>query len=235
MRIHIVLALSSCLLPIANDLAAQSHQQPMAETKHSEIAQVEFAKEVEKLIDQLASKYPKPDKRSDSRPPREAGIWDAVDKLHSYGTAAFPYLIAHFDDERFSFSEESPATTRVYHESVGRLCWEIVERQVKKCSLWKVPDPRGTPGFTGKAIVPRDKEEARSWWKTNQEKRLWQLQADSVRVILEENRERLAREDDADRRRHCSDAIQANEQLLSRLLQSELPIPTKPFRPYVSR
>lgn len=234
-QIAVVWTLWSCLSLIGPDVAAQSSQ-PIngAETKHSEMAQVEFAKKIEKLIDQLASNSAKPVQGSNRRAPREAEIWAAVDELHGCGTAAFPYLIAHFDDERFSYSEESPATTRVYQASVGRLCGKIVERQINKYVPWKLPDPRGTPGY-GMAIVPQDKAQALEWWKANQNRKLWELQADSVRVVLDENRKRQLTEGDETRKRHAADAIQANEELLARLLQTEVPLPTKPFRPYASR
>lgn len=187
------------------------------------------------MIDRLASKNVKPAEGEKGLSPHEERIWKAVDALNGLGVTAFPQLIAHFDDDRFSFSQDRMSGRGIRHESVGHLCWEIVERQVKKRVCWNVADPRGTPGHTGAAIVPCGKEAAEVWWEAHRDKKLWELQAESVRSVISANQKVLASEQDEDRRRVCEDAIRANEELLTKLLRTEAPIPTKPFRPYIGR
>jgi hypothetical protein len=186
------------------------------------------------LIDQLKSKRRKPSDRARGALATEESVWTAVDALMEMQDRAFPELISHFDDSRYSYSERSPVTDEIYHRSVGYLCREIVRRQVTKYVPWITRDSRGTPG-TGKSAIPITKQEAQVWWSENQDKPLWVLQVESIRRAIAENRVRLEAEEDARRIELCKDAILSNEKLAESLIATETALPTKPFRPYSGR
>lgn len=184
----------------------------------------EKGKKIEQLIDQLAGS------KSDKQ--RESGVFKAADELLKLGTDAFPQLIEHFDDKRYSFDEDSLATDDVYQHDVGELCYRLVKAQVKKYRPWKYPDPRSTPGYAG-SIVPPDKDDAKAWWEKNKKKALWELQADSVRRVIEDNKNpRWFRFDSEERHKLADEAIRANEELLKQLTETKTPLPTGPVRPY---
>ncbi|MBS0264086.1 MAG: hypothetical protein JSS02_19275, partial [Planctomycetes bacterium] len=96
--------------------------------------------EIRRLIDDLASKNSEPVQRGSSGDRRLAfpGDYDkhadevvksAGDKLISYGTAAFPMLIEHFQDERFSHVIDTPAGEMT--APVSRACRSIIECQLE--------------------------------------------------------------------------------------------------------
>jgi Na+-transporting methylmalonyl-CoA/oxaloacetate decarboxylase gamma subunit len=245
MRTTLFLALLVCLMQGLAPLIARS-QEPSQYAPRRTVAQSQeaSARKIEQLIEQLAAKNPKP--REDSRkspakrppklPPHEPEIWEAVDELHRLGVAAFPQLIAHFDDQRFCCSEDSIAAPepKLYHRSVGYVCQEIVRRQVERHVPWDQRDPRGLPGYSH-SIVPRSKKAAQTWWEQNRSKELWELQVDNVNFVVVLNRERLKMEVDPARRALCEAAIRANEELAAELNKSKSPKPGKPFRPHLER
>lgn len=188
---------------------------------------------IARLIDQLASSNSTDDGRLAAAATNDPRIWKSVDALYALGIEAFPQLIAHFDDDRYSFEEDALSSNKKYRVSIGRLCWTIVDRQVTKYVAWKVADPRGTPG-SGLSSVPSTRRDAEAWWEVNRRKPLWELQCDSIRRVIAANRERLQSEK-AEDRLHAQEALLANQQLLAELSSKQTPIPTKPFRSYRAR
>lgn len=229
MRVGLLIALLPSLVQWSAPCSAQS-QGPKVGNQASALT----PDEIEQLIDALAARNPKPPSESNELAPYEAQIWKAVDALNAQGIRAFPLLISHFDDDRFCCCEDSLASRDTYHRSVGYVCHIIVERQVHKYARWDVRDPRGTPGHAW-ISVPKGKKDAQTWQVSNLNKRLWELQADTVRRVIRENQERLVSETDAQNRKLCEDAIKANEKLLSDVTKRKTSIPTEPFRPYIGR
>jgi hypothetical protein len=182
---------------------------------------VERSKKIEQLIDRLA------EKRADVAGRKD--VFQAADELLELGTEAFPQLIDHFGDSRRSFDEDDPTSENVYHRSVGQLCYRLVVDQVRKYRPWNIPDPRGTPGWSG-SIVPNN---AKEWWEANKGKALWELQADSVRRVIAENKDpKWFKFDSEERHKLADEAIRANEELLKQLTESKTPLPTTPIRPW---
>jgi hypothetical protein len=202
---------------------------------------------IETLIDKLAAKRPKPVsvkdpkhhverlKKPDVFIPLEDDVAAAADELLKLGTQAFPYLIDHFDDDRYSFMEHDPTSEEVYVWPVGEYCFRLVRAQVMKYRPWQVADPRGTPGYSD-SIVPHDKKTALEWWEKNKTHALWELQADSVQLVIKENENpRYFTFKRDERLKLAKAAIKANETLLKQLSESKTPLPTKPVRPYVDK
>jgi hypothetical protein len=186
--------------------------------------QAEKDKNIQQLIEQLAGS------KSDRQ--RKNGVFKAADELLKLGTDAFPQLIEHFDDKRYSFDEDSMAADDVYQYDVGELCYRLVVKQVKVYRPWKQADPRGTPGYSGSIIQP-DKDDAKAWWEKNKKTALWELQADSVRRVIEKNKNpRWFKFDSEQRHKLADEAIRANEELLKQLTETKTPFPTGPVRPY---
>ncbi len=102
-----------------------------------------------------------------------------IEKLVGMGTDAFSELIAHVDDHRFcgfwEFAEEEPV-------SVGRICEEIIERQVEPFH-YDVHSPIIS------ARVPHTlpkgrKRDWEAWWKRNQDKSLRELQINAAEASI---------------------------------------------------
>lgn len=187
------------------------------------------AKTPDYWVDRLASKHPKP--APGARAPYEQEVWDAVDALHELEASAFPVLIAHFNDARYSFTQDSLSgdddqSTR--RETVGFLCRQIVQRQVQKRVVWS-GDPRGTPGYS-ECVVPDDVQDALTWWNKHRDQALWQLQIANILYVIDLNAD-LARSDPR-QRDLCEENIRANKALIDQLTASRTPLPTKPYRPY---
>ena len=112
-------------------------------------APINFAgtnKEIDLLIDQLASKNADPNIPDNpglfdkNKFLEDTGEWDPSDqkpvsdayyKLKAMGKDAFPFLLNHFDDQRYSHQRVSAT---FYPVSVGEACRHIIDEQV---------DPRG--------------------------------------------------------------------------------------------
>ncbi|WP_425616495.1 hypothetical protein NA78x_000142 [Anatilimnocola sp. NA78] len=192
-------------------------------------------KQIAQLIENLASKATAPGKGSKELAPTEEAIWKATDELTKLGILAFPQLIAHLDDPRFSFSEDSLASAAVYHRSVGYLCQQIFGRQLKVYVPWNVPDPRGTPGF-GTSELPSEKQQAQAWWEANRSKTLWELQVANIEQVIALNEQRKAAGfDSPEQRQLCDAAIQANRELAKQLTATKTAQTTKPYRPVLNR
>jgi hypothetical protein len=196
-------------------------------------------KRIRELIDSLASQHPKPNTESRERVPMEPTIWDSVDALFAEGVQAFPFLCEHFDDPRFSFSEDfvssGPAMNPVAHRTVGYLCYRIVHDQVQKYESWEGPDPRESPGYSS-CVVPNEKAKAMDWVRSSNGKSLWELQIDNLRLVIAENQALLANKDlDPDDRDLCTVAVEKNAELIEILKANRSHLLTKPIRPYSAR
>ncbi len=217
--------------PVAEKATEPARQLTISSTE----APSENADKVKALIDQLAAINPKPQGFRDLGK-HEPQIWNAVDQLHNLGTVAFPFLIEHFDDDRYCCSEDHMSDSRGYpvvRRSVGSVCRTLIGDQVRVCIPWD-GDQRGTPGYNV-SIVPHGKNEALEWWLLNQDKALWELQSDNVRLVIDMNRQRLRTENSPEYTALCEKAIRANEQLELELKQNKKPITREPWRPYIGR
>jgi hypothetical protein len=196
-------------------------------------------KRINELIDALASQHSKPNVDSRERVPMEQAIWDAVDALFAEGVRAFPLLCEHFDDSRFSFSEDfissGPGMNPVAHRTVGYLCYRIVRDQVQKYESWEGRDPRESPGYFT-CVVPFEKAQAMDWLRSSKGKSLWELQIDNLNLVIAENQALSANKDMApDDKDLCSYAIEKNNELIGILKVNRSHLLTKPIRPYCGR
>ncbi len=186
---------------------------------------------IEKLIDRLSPKTVPPGDANDP------DVFAASDELLKLGTKAFPKLIDHFDDRRFSFHEEGMADGRNYEEPVGSHCYRLVARQINKWQNWKMSDPRNCPTY-GHSMIFSGGKGAHDWWEKNKTKSLWELQADSIRWAIETDKDPEVVKryglsyTITERRKLATDAIAANEARLKQLTDSKKPLPCSPFRPY---
>lgn len=196
-------------------------------------------KQINDLIDSLASHYEKPNVDSRERVPAEPAIWRAVDELIAIGPRAFPLLIDHFDDERFSFTEDCVSCERsenpVFKRTVGHLCYMIVRSQVQRYESWEGPDPRDSPGYS-ECVVPHEKERAVQWLQSSAGKSLWEMQYDNIRFVILENHKMLEKQTMTQNDRDlCIEAIAKNEELLELLKVNRSHLLTKPIRPSSDR
>jgi hypothetical protein len=156
----------------------------------------------------------------------------AIDRLHKLGILAFPSLFEHFSDKRYCLSEDSMATDRIYKLPVGVVCRRIVNRQIQHYIRWEdEPDPRGLPGFSTR-LIPIDDDEAQAWWEKNKNKELWELQAEFIDRVVQENQDRLVTLPAGTARDKCLVAISRNMKLAESIRRDKKPKESKPFRPY---
>ncbi len=202
-------------------------------------ARASNAERISALIDKLASKHDKPNSDSRKHVPYEPSIWTSVDELVGLGTDVFPTLVDHFDDDRFSYTEDCISCARsenpVLKQTVGFLCFQIVRPQVHRYGSWDGPDPRESPGYRT-CIVPREKDLAVEWLRSSKGKALWQLQSENIQLVILENRamlnEGLLPQDDQDL---CAVAIEKNEELLEMFKINRSHILTRSIRPIYDR
>jgi hypothetical protein len=163
----------------------------------------------------------------------------AIDDLHKLGVSAFPGLLSHFNDERFCMEEDKmsapPWDRTKYQRSVGFVCRQIVERQIRHYVRWEdEPDPRFFPGYST-TFIPFEDEAIKAWWERNKNKELWELQSDFIDLVVEENRKRLSALAQGAIRDKCLRAIEKNVELAASIRSEKKSLESKPFRPYRDR
>lgn len=144
------------------------------------------AKRVDELVEQLASKNPSPREVKGSTAEFPAGfdknlqkpVYKAYRELNALGKAAFPQLIAHFDDARYALTADGGSMDKNF--TVGELCYYLVELQIQPDKGWAAGpgDPRFRrfrPHFPTH-IGLRDKSAALKWWEASKDKSLVEIQ-----------------------------------------------------------
>ncbi len=144
----------------------------------------------DKLVELLASpNEPQSEFYHPGEPRREMPVTDrrirqAEEALERLGTAAFPALIAHRSDSRYSQSYVPPSASLVAREgekmwsnkTVGDVCVEIIANHLNageqyKCCHYYVPE----------CVSP---ERLPQWWSARSSKSLAQLQRESLKWTI---------------------------------------------------
>lgn len=170
--------------------------------------------EIESLIEKLASpneapvklvpiaRYPKGYDRDAQK--RVNAAWR---ELRAVGVRAFPHLINHFNDERYSFTHDNGF---VYVNcSVGKACADIIKCHLQPFGFFpyamglKADDggrPHGAlrPGYAGHHKLD-DPVEAAKWWATHEHKTLLELQIEAIEWTIAEEAKRPERYTDKER------------------------------------
>ena len=218
-------SLSLALTVALNALAADATEQ-----------KTPSAEEIEKLINQLASENSKPQNVKTKEglttifPPeysweKQAKVHRAAKQLAELGIAAFPELIDHLDDSRYSFSEDAQNARPIfsYHQSVGEYCKRIISEQVSRFKSWG-GDPMAPRSHTIVLDFPslRNKTVAIQWWEHGGEKSLWRLQADVLRWAIDVETKHYQEDKVEEARR----AAVENTKRLNRILTAKKPLST---------
>jgi hypothetical protein len=151
------------------------------------------------LVEKLASPNPAPKygngdvaypKNYDKK--KQEQVYDARLKIYQLGTKAFPYLLAHIDDERYSFVGDSGPTDQTW--TVGKHSRDIVRSQVEAYSNWwsfsagaEDEDPRSRerrPSYCAQFF--KDKKTAAAWWEKHQSKTLYEIQVEALQWVIAE-------------------------------------------------
>jgi len=155
-----------------------------------ELSKDEIAK-IEELIEQLASTRD-PTLETKRGTYLENRVAEAATSLVQIGPAAFPQLVAHAGDKRFSFRYiTGSGPTRVM--SVGEACGRIIEVQVDVFDQISVYPANPSYFWT---VVERDGKDPlfKEWyegWKERKDKSLLGLQVESVEWAIEQQMELL--------------------------------------------
>ena len=195
--------------------------------------------EIARLIEQLASENPKPKNVTDSDgervtvfPPgysrdRQNKVHRAADELRKFGIDAFPQIIDHFDDHRYSYSEEAmnARSELFYSRSVGSHCMSIVCAQLYMFETWGDPWTGFGPTWDGHPEL-RSKSTAQRWWAKNKGKPLWRLQTDMLEwaIDLELNTKHATEWNS----RAAMEAVKSNRTTLAELLATRKALSQRP-------
>ncbi len=193
-------------------------------------------REIEELIDALASKNKAPVQRgkgghlrleysTDYDKSADEAVEAAGDKLIGYGTAAFPMLFEHFEDQRFSHvTETSGGDTTA---PVGSACRSIIECQLevyRKIGIY----PRMVPSYFWD-VVDKD-EKPDEWWKSHKMMSLQEIQIEGVEWAISQQKGILRagnyRGDNFNKER-LAEIITRNESTLEMLRKTKKPIAAK--------
>jgi hypothetical protein len=158
---------------------------------------------IEALINKLASTNKDPNPRP-ARPfvrlPKDYDykaqqiVSDAEEKLKSMGKDAFPILIEHFNDERYS---KSMSTSLLRSFTVGEICQKIIENQVDLAGMnYKMRigadgnfHPFSRNYFAKYYAQGATREVAlKKWWEENQQQSLKEMQIVGLRSAIEHER-----------------------------------------------
>lgn len=140
------------------------------------------AERINALVERLASKNPAPTSRAGNlRVPvdydknAQVIVYLASQQLLAEGADAFDILIAHFKDDRYSYSYESPTGT--FNTTVGKVCHRIMARCIE-CYEFELH------------LISRDQYavylfrnpdlDLSGWWKENRKRPLWEIQLDAI-------------------------------------------------------
>jgi hypothetical protein len=159
-------------------------------------------------------------------------IWQACEKLLSKGVAAFPELVVHVGDKRYSMTfsadwEEARHDNGYMNVSVGEICKDVILAQVYAAfPEHAIRDETAVARPSYWIFNPRDPASVAKWWRDR-----------SGRTLVELQREGLQRAVDRERKRGFSD-LREEAQVLGPLLyllikidQSGSPLAPTPFRP----
>jgi hypothetical protein len=194
---------------------------------HAENAAARDAK-IEALIAQLVSPNQTPQtKGPDAKYPAgydhkaQERVRAAWKQLYDLGPVAFPQLIKHFDDDRYSFTADGGAADRNW--PVGGACSDIVRCYLQPYSEFALTVDEGKgkrrrrrPNYFYDLRL-NDRETAERWWKKHRDKSLREIQIESLEWVLAEEVKR-PNVYDIEERRHI-------ESILTKLEASDKPLP----------
>jgi hypothetical protein len=143
--------------------------------------------EIKDLITILASPNDEPvcDESTDDSPVYPAKydhaaqerVVAARDALLAKGLEAFPELIGHVDDRRYSYNEQREKTFCI-NLDVGYVCYRLIAVQVQAYQPLVKPK---LPPSPIRFWVPRDKQKLRKWWQLHKHQSLREIQLDAAK------------------------------------------------------
>lgn len=154
------------------------------------------ASETDRLINELASRYPPANPnldilpRNSVDPDSPAGrdvdrVQRAMEQLEAMGLSAFPALVAGSKDTRYSFSRTEACWVNY---DVGYACYEIIARQVEGYPGTAPEGFKGQPEYISHVWQG---EGLKAWWARNSHKSLEELQVEAINWEIAEDRANL--------------------------------------------
>ncbi|MCC7422735.1 MAG: hypothetical protein IT428_20840 [Planctomycetaceae bacterium] len=110
-------------------------------------------------------------------------VYETFFSLQKLGPPAFPYLIEHFGDKRYSFTDDAGSAARNW--SVGAACYDVVRYQLQPDKTWRGLGKTPRPSYPGH-IKLHDPKSAKHWWETHKGKSLRELQTEALEWIIAE-------------------------------------------------
>jgi hypothetical protein len=192
--------------------------------------------EIERLIEALVSSNPKPQRSESGRgliypegydEKGEEAVFDAAVPLLKKGPAAFPTLMKHSEDRRFSFCRESAGSGAMRAWHVGKACELIIESQLDVYD--KVGfDQQMFPNYFDNVVKGKKFD---AWWKAHREETLADLQIEAFEWAIQQETNLLEEwNNKASGKRKVAglkEIIGKNERRLKELKKSREPIDAK--------
>lgn len=225
---------------------------PLGMADEADAASDEKDTQIEALIEQLTSPNQQPpgdtsiDPRdldpisTDYDKKAQKKVMAAWERLAAMGEKAFPSLIAHLGDGRYSYTYVTGPGAR-YNQSVGDACAKILGNSINAYR------PLARPLFTGKTpeffpyavnVVNRYKTSAdlKKWFAERRGKELWELQVEAARWAIENEKDRGLCKDDPpplgaplkstrDIQKELDHAVKALKSLVKKLGATKKPVP----------
>ncbi len=152
------------------------------------------------LVEALASanRPPKLVGEKDPRPPdplppdyrieAQDRVYVAYSEILKAGVDAFPELIEHLDDKRYSATEDDGACW--VNWTVGDMCRFLIADQLEVYRDYVRDDPQtGRIASYVSSLVGTSKAEAQAWWSRNRTKKLYELQAAALGWAIDKERD----------------------------------------------
>lgn len=144
------------------------------------------------LIETLASPNKPPRLRGDDDPVYPLGferaaqerVFAAKQKLAEKGVAAFPKIIKHLRDARYS---DTVAYAEYVNLTVGRVCEQIIAQQVLPKNVWRYKTRRGKDGQWHRPPNYLEAEGGvEKWWSVRSTKSLREMRIEALQWTIEQ-------------------------------------------------
>jgi hypothetical protein len=131
--------------------------------------------------------------------PAQARVLAARRKLEEKGAAAFPQLIAHLGDKRYSCTQEYAALVNL---SVGNVCEQMIESQVQPGMRYKSRNGIDGKGHMSPHFI-NSRGGVKKWWSTRSTMSLREMKIEALEWTIAEE-EKTGFPDPKDRKNYLN-------------------------------
>ncbi len=182
--------------------------EPGSGTEHTDAAAPPAAigaRGITNLVESLASRNPAPRKPPPERPPvfgkthswaEQDRVVGVIKRLVQHAEEAWPELVAHLDDTRYSITYEVDEVPK--NLSVGDVCKWIISDYISQAYFWHLPESsqRVFNIFNVPDVARHGNHALKEWCEARKEKKLFALQVEICRWAIAQVAELADKRDD---------------------------------------